>query len=197
MAGWFYNSLTGSLNRVPTIAEGPYLLPGTGWHELRIPYTSTRQQAINAAKLEFPGGPTPGAPILQNIVPGGTAIGAIGDFFHRLTEGETWIRVGEVALGAILIYAGVRALSSGTQAATATKTVTTPAKKATRKTKNVAESVVVPEYKAARRVSHARKLAEQRARPAAPRVSHIYHHRAPAKPKTVSLTKKPKPKVKP
>jgi len=36
----------------------------------------------------------------------------IGDFFHRISEPNTWVRIGEVALGAILVYAGVRAMST-------------------------------------------------------------------------------------
>jgi hypothetical protein len=33
----------------------------------------------------------------------------IGDFFRRLTEGSTWVRVGEVAAGMLLLYIGLKA----------------------------------------------------------------------------------------
>lgn len=56
----------------------------------------------------------------------------VGDFFHRLTESETWVRVGEVGLGAILLYAGIKALSSGTVAAKASKSAVKPVRKVTR-----------------------------------------------------------------
>lgn len=67
MSGWFYNSTSGSLNRVPTLLEGPYLAgEPLGWHELKISYNSTRDQAIAAAEQEFPGGATPGGSLLGN-----------------------------------------------------------------------------------------------------------------------------------
>lgn len=94
-----------------------------------------------------------------NVVPALTPLGSIGDFFHRLTEKETWIRVGEVALGGILIYAGVRALSSGTAVGQAAKSAAKPVKKVAKATKTTA------------------KVAATR-KPPAPKVSHIYHHKA-------------------
>lgn len=33
----------------------------------------------------------------------------IADFFHRLTEPQTWVRVGEFAVGGMLIYVGIKA----------------------------------------------------------------------------------------
>jgi hypothetical protein len=94
------------------------------------PYATQLEAAAAAAKLRtaliphVPTPPTPTSPF--------TPIASVGDFFHRLTEKETWIRVGEVALGGILVYAGVRALSSGTAVSSAAKSVTKPAKKATK-----------------------------------------------------------------
>jgi len=41
-------------------------------------------------------------------------LAAIGDFFQRLTQGNTWIRAGEVLLGVILLAIGV-ARVTGTQ----------------------------------------------------------------------------------
>lgn len=123
---------------------------------------------------------------------------AIGDFFHRLTEKSTWTRVGEVALGGILIYAGVRALSSGSTVAGsgAHKAVTRPAKKVAKK----AVGVAAPELRLATRVASKKvapkttaRVSSHRAtavrygaktpyRPPPPRkptvrVSHVYHHK--------------------
>ena len=42
-----------------------------------------------------------------------TGINAIGDFFQRLTQSHTWIRVAEVLLGLGLIVVGLAKLSSG------------------------------------------------------------------------------------
>lgn len=49
-----------------------------------------------------------GASYVANSIPG---VAAIGDFFSRLTQGNTWIRAGEVILGVMLIISGVMKLS--------------------------------------------------------------------------------------
>jgi hypothetical protein len=36
----------------------------------------------------------------------------IGDFFHRLTEGSTWVRVGEVLGGLLLVYVAIKAITT-------------------------------------------------------------------------------------
>jgi hypothetical protein len=38
----------------------------------------------------------------------------VGDFFHRLTEAAFWERCGEVLIGVIILYIGVKSLSEGT-----------------------------------------------------------------------------------
>lgn len=50
-------------------------------------------------------------------VPGGSSaegalsgVDAIGDFFSRLSEANTWIRVGEFAAGTLLLYVGLKGL---------------------------------------------------------------------------------------
>jgi hypothetical protein len=132
-------------------------------------------------------------------------LAAIGDFFQRLTQASTWARVGEVALGGILIYAGVRALSSGstTVGAGARKSATRPVTKVATK----AAKVAAPELRLAGRVAAKRVAPKTTARvsahrthvakygakkpyrpptprPSVPRVSqttrtsHIYHHKA-------------------
>ena len=45
-----------------------------------------------------------------------TGLAAIGDFFQRLTQASTWVRVGEVLLGLALITVGLAHLASGTAA---------------------------------------------------------------------------------
>lgn len=52
-----------------------------------------------AADTNFAAG-VPGAGLLSGI-------SAIGDFFARLTEANTWIRIGEFLIGAMLIISGV------------------------------------------------------------------------------------------
>lgn len=43
---------------------------------------------------------------------------AIGDFFGRLEEGSTWIRIGEVLLGIVLIALGVAKMTNAVPVAT-------------------------------------------------------------------------------
>jgi hypothetical protein len=47
-------------------------------------------------------------------VPGAGGLAAIGDFFARLTQGATWLRVAEVVLGAGLIIVALAKLASNT-----------------------------------------------------------------------------------
>lgn len=50
-----------------------------------------------------------------------TGLAAIGDFFQRLTQPSTWIRVGEFVGGGLLLYIGGTALVRGTAAGNAAK----------------------------------------------------------------------------
>lgn len=54
-----------------------------------------------------------------------TGLNAIGDFFQRLSQASTWIRVGEFAAGGILLYIGLKAFFP-----TAVNTATSAAKRA-------------------------------------------------------------------
>lgn len=78
----------------------------------------------------------------------------IGDLAHRLTEAATWERVGEVLLGGILLYAGVKALASGTAVGNAAKSATKPVTKAAK----AGATVAAPEARFAGRVA-AKKIA--------------------------------------
>lgn len=54
-----------------------------------------------------------------------SGLAAIGDFFARLTEANTWLRVGEVTLGVILISIGIAKMTNAVPVATKiAKTVT-------------------------------------------------------------------------
>lgn len=152
--------------------------------------------------------PPPGTPIVGDVhIPNPlSGINAIGDFFQRLTEKQTWERVAEFALGGVLIYVGVRAVAHGspTVGSGARKSVTKPV----RKVASGVASVAVPEARLAVRAASKKaapkttsRVAAHRAnvqkygakkpyqapppRPARQptvRVSHIYHHKGPAKP---------------
>jgi hypothetical protein len=94
---------------------------------------------------------------IGNAIPGVTDI---GDFFHRLTEGSTWVRVGEVIFGGIILWAGVKALTSQTAAGNAASSVK---RTAVKPVKAVAK-VAVPEARYAGRVAAKRAAPKTTAR---------------------------------
>lgn len=47
-----------------------------------------------------------------------TGLAAIGDFFQRLSQASTWVRVGEVVLGLILLSVGVARVTNAVPVAT-------------------------------------------------------------------------------
>lgn len=125
MGGWFYNSRFGELNRVPTIAEAPYFIPGGDWHELKVPYTATRNQAIAEAKKEFPGAAQPGGSIVHNVIHYATSgnglnFSNIGNF---ITGRSLWIRVSEGILGGALILIAVSKLGGNSRVGQAATSV--------------------------------------------------------------------------
>lgn len=65
--------------------------------------------------------PGPGNPL--------TGVNAIGDFFQRLTQPSTWIRVGEFVAGGLLLYIGGSAALRGTAAGETVKRTAKVAKK--------------------------------------------------------------------
>ena len=77
-----------------------------------------------AAQKDAGKGPVPGTGGKTNVQASGGAdvkignplsgLAAIGDFFQRLTQASTWIRVAEVVLGFGLIVVGLAHLASGT-----------------------------------------------------------------------------------
>lgn len=58
---------------------------------------------------------SPNPPSLPNPLSG---LAAIGDFFGRLTEGNTWIRIGEALLGIVLIAVGLARVTHAVPVAT-------------------------------------------------------------------------------
>jgi hypothetical protein len=54
----------------------------------------------------------------SNQLPNLTGLAAIGDFFSKLSQGNTWIRIGEAFLGLILIAAGLAKLTHAVPIAT-------------------------------------------------------------------------------
>jgi hypothetical protein len=205
-SGWFYNDVSGVVRFDQGASYYSDLLAralGTGWHgPYKTEALAEKHAGVTGAPATTNTNPlTTAANALQNTPLGGVA--DIGDFFHRLTEPSTWTRVGEVALGGVLVYAGVRALTHGssTVGASARKSATKPV----RKVASGVASVAVPEARLASRTVAKRYAPKTTARvashretvrvygqkkpyraPAPPkpreptvRVSHIYHHKGP------------------
>ena len=154
---------------LPLIGQITSLFPQiTGWHELNISGDATLAQAEAEARKEFPGAAPPTTStkkaLTKQVQSEGaaglplTGLASIGDFFHRLTEKQTWARVGEVAVGGILLIAGLRALSSGSPA------VGSGARKAAAKPVRKVAQVVVPEARLATRVAAKRAAPKTTAR---------------------------------
>lgn len=209
-SGWFYNDVSGVVRfdqGAAYAADKLAELLGTGWHG---PY-KTQALADSHAGVSGPKAVNSSNPLiaagdaLKNAVPGAAAAESVGSFLTRLTEPQTWTRVGEVALGGILVYAGVRALTQGssTVGVGARKATTAPVRKATK----AAITVAAPEARLASRTVAKKAAPKTTARVAAHRenvrvyggkkpfkaaappkprqptvrVSHIYHHKGPAK----------------
>lgn len=132
---WFVNGATGKIQRQsnPLFAAG---LANSGWVGF-----ATKQLAQDyathgiGAKAGKPARDVANAAVgaAQNI--GGLA--AVGDFFNRLTQGNTWLRVGEVAAGLILLYMGLNAAFRNTAAGNVVQS-------ATRNAKRTAEVIGMP-----------------------------------------------------
>ena len=102
--------------------------PGAGYGsssgyatKLQAAAVAAKYNSKSASERETPGS-KPFAPSV--LGPGGKlgitnplgGINAIGDFFNRLTQPNTWIRVGEVVTGVLLVYLGLSAAMRGTEA---------------------------------------------------------------------------------
>jgi hypothetical protein len=129
------------------------------------PYDWNTAKAQVAGLKAGIGAATPGG--LPTVGPGGNiggaisnplgGIQAIGDFFNRLTQPNTWIRVGEVLGGLLLVYMGLRASFSGTEAEKAVNTVTQPVKKGVS-----AAASITPAGRALKTERRARKIVRRR-----------------------------------
>lgn len=169
---WFYNSYSGELTSASgaeAIAYQVAIHTGTGWHELSIPATDTEAQAAAAVSQEFPSGAAPTTSLLggeaqaaTSAVPGLTDI---GDFFHRLTEGSTWVRVGEFLFAGILLYVGIKAVTSQTPVGNAAKVASNTVKKPVK----AAVKIAAPETRYYRRIGMKRAAPKTTARIAAHR----------------------------
>jgi hypothetical protein len=100
----------------------------------RGPYSSqaAAQQVANQPGCGAPGPNIPGNPgqAIGQAVSGFTGLNAIGDFANRLTQANTWVRVGEFIAGAILVIIAINAMTKGPVRSATTGTIKSGAKKA-------------------------------------------------------------------
>jgi hypothetical protein len=114
---WYYNTESGELTHGNNLENlGNNVFGGLGWHELNIPGSDSEAQAAAAAVKEFPGGKPPTTSIAKGEanaleqetgVSLPTGINAIGDFFNRLTDKNTWIRFAKIVVGGALLIIGL------------------------------------------------------------------------------------------
>lgn len=83
------------------------------------PY-STKAEAQAWQTSANTAGNSPGSAVggVTNAVGNATGLTAIGDFFSRLTQANTWIRAAEVVLGVVLLAIGIARITDAVPAAT-------------------------------------------------------------------------------
>lgn len=133
---WFVNGATGKIQRQsnPLFAAG---LANSGW--VGFPTKQLAQDyAAHGVGAKIAGGlPRASANAAVGAAQNIGGLAAIGDFFNRLTQGNTWLRVGEVAAGLILLYMGLNAAFRNTAAGNVVQS-------ATRNAKRTAEVIGIP-----------------------------------------------------
>lgn len=109
---WVVMEATGVSGGTITVYEGTQqeteLLIGTHFG----PYSSLADANKEAATLQNNNQTVAGS-IKAGAAGPLSGLAAIGDFFQRLTQANTWMRVGEVVVGLILLGIGVNALFKG------------------------------------------------------------------------------------
>lgn len=129
---YYVQPLTGTIQRQGNALLGG-LLNSTGWLG---PFTWAEAKANVKGLQAGIGAATPGG--LPTVGPGGnigkltnplSGVNAIGDFFNRLTQPNTWLRVGEVVAGLLLVYIGLNATMKDTAVGKAVNTAKNNAKR--------------------------------------------------------------------
>ena len=130
---WFYNTETGQLTQGNDLENlGNNLVGGLGWHELNISGSATAAQAAAEAKKEFPSGKTPTTGGITPAKVASTAageagasipgVGSIDDAINFLKQGNIWERGAEIIAGLILLYVGLKAVTTPAGAEPAKRT---------------------------------------------------------------------------
>jgi len=99
------------------------------------------------------------------------------DFFYRLTQPSTWLRIGEFVVGAMLIYVGIKAVATPGGATGAAKSGVRGAKKTGGGVTNIAKNLT-PTGRAARTVvRHEQRVQSRKTRANAAQIRATYGRR--------------------
>lgn len=127
---YYVNSITHTIQRQanPLLAA---TLTATGWSG---PYDWNTAKQVAASRTVpgipgMPGSGSGGGGLLQGTGANLGGLAAVGDFFQRLTQANTWIRVGEVVAGLLLVYIGLNATMRNTAVGNAVNSAKEGAKK--------------------------------------------------------------------
>lgn len=120
---YYYGSQAGAKAKAATAVEVTTQPAITG------PFATEAQAKASVASGQASTPAVTANPLTANGVSITNPLNDIGDFFHRLTEAATWERVGEVAVGVILLYIGVKALTQDTAVAKSAKSGSSTGKK--------------------------------------------------------------------
>lgn len=116
---WWYNTETGQLTRSNILTQtlqsvGSLFGLSAGWHELHIPGSDSASQAIAEAKKEFPSGATPTTAGItpQRVLGVAANESGVTGALDFLKQPALWTRVGEILGGVILLYVGLKAITT-------------------------------------------------------------------------------------
>ena len=115
-------------NRLLAYATG-YVLGPITWGEAQAQLAGLKHVGTGGLS-GLPGSAGSQGQAIGNAAPNIAGVAAIGDFFNRLTQTNTWIRVGEFVAGGLLLYLGLNAAMRGTAAGNAVQSATKTAKRA-------------------------------------------------------------------
>jgi hypothetical protein len=114
-AGWYYDSLDGDVVH-QNLAES---LANVAFSYYHGPYATEALAVAHKGVAGAPGNPNEGTgQQVANAAGTVTGTASVTDFLSRLTQANTWERVGMVALGMLLIAVGVAHITHAVPIAT-------------------------------------------------------------------------------
>lgn len=97
---------------------GYHILPGSGGPYPTQAQANAALQALNGV-INTPEPLLPGTHIQVPSIPNPlSGIAAVGDFFQRLTQAATWLRIFEIGIGILLVGVGIASMTKAVPLAT-------------------------------------------------------------------------------